>query len=192
MIEHEVKVLASKETFDRSRYILDEMLIPSRTIQLNHYYDTRDFTLNSMGNTLRIRQLGNQCILQFKHDKSFDGFEKSCREYEKVVTGLMSVIPSKILPLDLSMLSSTHVNFEYIGCLTTERVDYELDEMIISLDKNLYLGKCDYEVEIEFLERKKAEKMLIQMNINMHELSSIGKYSRFVSEYQRVYSVGTV
>lgn len=37
----------------------------------------------------------------------------------------------------------------YIGNLVTVRKNYEIDDNMISLDMNYYLGHIDYELEIE-------------------------------------------
>ena len=188
MVEREVKILVSKKSFEKCKCMLNKMVKPLKLIQVNHYFDTKDFMLHTLGDTLRIRHQENSCLLQYKYRKQFFGFDKSCEEYEEIITEFMPTISSMILPIHSTLTSSEQINFTNIGCLTTERMNYLIDDTVVSLDSNFYFGKCDYEVEVEFFDKKKAEDILYHLHLNCYEYSDVGKYSRFVSEYKRIYS----
>lgn len=62
--------------------------------------------------------------------------------------------------------------------MVTERVNYILGNNTISLDKNMYLGIIDYEVEIESLKFMRLPEFTSQ--IIFTNSKGLGKYSRFV------------
>ena len=73
----------------------------------------------------------------------------------------------------------------YQGQLATHRKSYKiLNAVKIECDVNMYLGHCDYEIEIEYSEeaydqaKQIAEKLLLT-NINL-----VNKYERFMKAKQ--------
>jgi len=52
-------------------------------------------------------------------------------------------------------------------------------------DTSYYLGTCDREIEIEFDDYSEAERMIELLSLSKIETCEMGKYSRFVREYQR-------
>ena len=186
MVEREIKSIVSESKLLQYRKVLDDLAEPIRKLQINYYFDTPDFQLNSLGNTLRIRQKNNQLSLQYKYEKQYTGAEKTCKEFEMVIQTFPFYISSKELPgniLDSNLL------YNYVGNLTTERFDYSYAETIISLDKSYYLGRCEHEIEIEFQDYVKAEEMLKLLSIEKIETHEMGKYSRFVRELQRLENI---
>lgn len=121
-------------------------------------------------------------MLQYKYDKKYIGTEKTCKEFEKAIRTFPQYISSEDVSV-IGTLEDTEF-YRYVGSLVTERLDYIYDEMDISLDKNYYLGKCDYEIEIEFKDYKKAERILELLSIIKTETQQMGKYSRFIKELQ--------
>ena len=183
MIEREIKSMATQTLMLQYKSILDNLVDPKRILQINYYFDTPDFQLNSLGNTLRVRQINNELVLQYKYDKHYNGTEKTCEEFEISIQALPLYILSNALPND------THnpaLHYNYIGSLVTERLDYLYGQAIISLDKSYYLGKCDCEIEVEFQDYKMANEILRLLSIEEIETFEMGKYSRFAREYKRL------
>jgi len=183
MIEREIKSIVSESTLLKYKNILDGLAENKRILQINYYFDTPDFQLNSLGNTLRIRQKGKQLMLQYKYEKQYTGLEKTCKEFETALNTFPQCILSKDLPCN--ELESVLL-YGYVGNLITERLDYIYAETIISLDKSYYLGKCDHEIEIEFQNYENAETILNFLSIENIETHEMGKYNRFVKELQRL------
>ena len=182
MIEQEIKSIITEFLLFKYKNILDGLTEHSRILQINYYYDTDDFQLNSIGNTLRIRQKENKLVLQYKYEKQYTGNERTCREYEIEIYKFPQYLSSNDLPCNI--IDSTH--YKFVGSLITERFDYKYAETNISLDKSYYLGKCDYEIEIEFQDYKKAESILKLLSIEKSEFHEMGKYSRFVKEIKKL------
>ena len=183
MVEHEVKSIISESMFLKYKAILDDSSKHKRVLQINYYFDTPDFQLNSLGNTLRIRQKGSQLLLQYKYDKQYTDIERTCKEFETQI----EIFPQCISSKDFPCVSRHETQFYgYIGNLVTERLDYIYGETIISLDTSYYLGKYDHEIEIEFQDYGDAEKIIGLLSIKKTEAQERGKYNRFVNELQRL------
>jgi len=183
VIEREIKSLISSEMLENYKNILDSVAVSTNIVQINYYFDTHDLSLNSRGNTLRIRQKKDSLLLQYKYDKQYTGNEKKCKEYEKSIKSFSFLIASKDLP-DFALDSSIY--FTHIGTLITKRIDYLYNNTAISLDTNCYLGKCDYEIEVEFQQYEDAEELLKLLSIENTEMFEAGKYRRFVNELKRL------
>jgi uncharacterized protein YjbK len=67
----------------------------------------------------------------------------------------------------------------YIGFLLTERTTIKANKHTVFLDKNYYLGKVDYEIEIEAAHISDIPKMFLGDEL---ETTSSGKYTRFLNE----------
>lgn len=186
MIEQEIKSLISESMFLKYKNILDGLTTYARILQINYYFDTPNFQLNSLGNTLRIRQKENQLMLQYKYEKQYTGIQKTCKEFEVALQRFPSYISSNDFPCGII---EPDPSYRFVGNLITERLDYLYAETDISLDKSYYLGKCDYEIEIEYQDYKKAETILKLLAIEKTELHDMGKYNRFVKELQRLENV---
>jgi len=99
-----------------------------------------------------------------------------CDEHSQEINQLPFFINSKEFD---SFLGIDNCDYEYIGNLTTERIDFKNKKILISLDKNLYLGKIDYEIEIEFEENVDTNDILLDLDISINNNMN-GKYNRFV------------
>jgi len=183
VIEREIKLLISEPMFIDYMNKLNSLVVCKRILQINYYFDTPDFQNYSLGRTLRIRQKDNQLLLQYKYNKQYSGFENMCNEFEIIVDTFPRDISSKDFPCNSMDMANL---YRYVGNLVTERFEYTYAKTIISLDKNYYLGKCDYEIEIEFQDYKQAEDLLKLLSIEKTKSHGDGKYSRFVKEMLRL------
>lgn len=135
--------------------------------QINYYYDTPDFAFFHSGETLRIRQIENILKLQYKYNKIRMNDVRISDEYSEKIHDLPKIV--------IVNGSETH----NVGCMITERYNFNSDNCIISLDKNYYLGVIDYELEVET--EKESDLPAILREISF-EINSIGKYSRYVEK----------
>lgn len=141
--EKELKGIISEETYK-------ELLAKGwekEKLQINFYY-SNDLLINRTEVTIRIRCIKNQMFLQIKvKEKQSEGIRLS-KEYEKK----MDIISNTISEEELRDVWENYVfgDVQLIGFLITERKIIEKDGVEIDIDKNIYEGITDYEVEFEF------------------------------------------
>ena len=170
MKEVEKKELISKEQYLACLAYLMKKQIGNRKLQVNYYYDTDDFRLYTNNETLRVRQIEDQLKLEYKHNKTIENNVRTCDEYTQALDSLPSSIDNDALNIH---------NCKYIGSLITERYDFKLNNSIISLDKNYYLGTLDYEIEIETEDDFQGIDFINPLGFTF-EKPLVGKYQRFV------------
>lgn len=139
-------------------------------LQANYYYDTGENALNKLRTTVRIRQQHNDMKLQIKrHRKNKDGLATS-DEY----SGQIDTLPSTLkIPdvYDVLILK---------GVLITDRRIFSFGEnSTICFDSNMYLGICDYEIEVEVDDVDiNLARMLIE-DLGLNSESFLSKSERF-------------
>lgn len=137
MIEYEYKLMLSEKEYN---YIINAFDTNIDTIiQMNHYYDTAIFDMYKKGITCRIREIGDYMCATMK-----------CH-LDSVVGGSEERSFSVYRVSEVMDFFGFHLRKQ--GCLLTERSTIKIPlEVLATLDKNTYLGKEDYELEIEYLE----------------------------------------
>ncbi len=147
MYEYEKKVLLTRAEYMLLRGAAQEPV--KEFTQTNYYYDTEDLAWNRKGVTCRIREKAGKYIATRKDhrlgdwDYSFESSREADGPSDSRFFDGMGVVPQ--------------------GTLVTERlVLYQGDGVEAVLDKNIYLGKVDYEMEIEYTpeSRDRAQKLL--------------------------------
>lgn len=156
-------------------------------LQVNYYYDTPNLLLNKNNITLRVRQIESDLSLEMKTEISENGLLKIHEELTHAIYNLPMNLDlkkfnwTKYIPHDEEIL--------FKGCLITERRTSKPCEGIkLDIDKNLYLGKIDYELEVEFEEGldEKALDLLKYYIGDIKKKSCISKKSRFFEELKRL------
>ncbi|MBO6166692.1 MAG: CYTH domain-containing protein [Eubacterium sp.] len=180
--EKEIKVLLSKDEYNR----LDVLFCWSKDYyQINHYYGNESL-FDSDLNTYRVREKNGKIKIQVKIPEKKEGSLHIKKEYEKEINSVPEIIKKE------ELTEITGIPFdedkEYIGKLTTHRkecLDYENVE--ICLDKNEYLNKTDYEIEIEFKGEYPEEitSILERNGIKTSETVD-GKNTRYMKEFLRM------
>ncbi len=182
MIENEFKVMLNEEQYKKVRAMFAWDKIISQT---NYYYDNEDLELAERHITCRVRKIGGECFLQMKLP---NGAAYSRVELEQklggevpaslsadILNGRAGVTAGKPLP-----------EARLLGSLTTERCVRRIG-CEIDLDKSSYLGKTDYELEIEFTDEEAARTLLRsiaeQAGISPDGDVCQGKVHRFLAEY---------
>lgn len=168
-VEYERKAILSLEQYKRYFEMLSQRTMHIINLQNNFYYDDSRFSLFKCNETLRVRQISETLTIEYKHNKSYH--EDIHRSDENAVR--ISTLPSSII---LNSLKT-----QIVGSLLTERVDFQFEDIKVSLDKSIYLGITDYEIEIETNKNDKLPPFLYKM-IESANPSPMGKYHRFVSK----------
>ena len=170
-VEREYKFTLSKEAYiDFNMQCEKELPVKSRNVQVNYYYDTADNYYNSQRQTIRIRQKESKLELQVKkHGHKKEGLQIS-NEYTQSVDYLPKSLHSELIEKTVF----------FRGSLVTYRTIYVIGKSsIVCSDLNMYLGVCDYEVEIEIADED--EKLIAEFikKYGLISSSKKGKSSRF-------------
>ena len=179
-IETEYKYLLNVEQFqDVLAKCKMKFSFSEHKLQVNYYYDTDENTLNSEKITVRIRQQHSDMKLQIKKHREFDNGLSTSDEYsEKIDT-----LPSFMRIPDISD------NVFLKGALVTERQVFSFGKNSnICFDENMYLGICDYEVEIEVDERDTAEALFVINYIGLAQKPIESKSERFFRRLEAIKS----
>lgn len=175
-IEKEYKYLVNFEKF--KAFLLkcnEKYLFNKHKIQANYYYDTVDNTLNKSRTTVRIRQQHSDLKLQIKkHRENKDGSATSYEYSEKIDT-----LPTIFKIPDLQD------NLILKGVLITERKTYSFGvNSTICFDTNIYLGICDYEIEIEIGETDSQEALVVIEFLGLRQTPIMSKSERFFQRFE--------
>ena len=180
--EKEIKVLLSLDEYNK----LGELFNWSKDYyQVNHYYG-KESMIDSDMNTYRVREKNGKIKIQVKIPEKKEGSLHVKKEYEKEI----EAVPEKIRKEELTEITGIRFDEdkEYIGKLTTHRkecLDYENVE--ICLDKNDYLNRTDYEIEIEF-RGEYPEEITSLLERNGIKTGNVvdGKNTRYMKELLRM------
>ncbi len=173
MIEKEYKGLLDKNSYER----LAKLNWTKKFTQINFYYGNNTITDNK-NLTIRVRAVDNVFYLQIKVKTNSKQNIMICNEYEKVINS----IPQQ---LSVDQIKEIWQDYPYSdvsleGFLITERYVQPYKNCEIMLDKNLYNGLTDYEIEIEYNDdTQQIDEILAQLNLSKNLKTSFGKYGRF-------------
>jgi len=148
-IEIEFKTMLTEDEFHR---LLKQLPFPERpVIQTNHYFETDDFQLKENGCALRIRKKRGQFILTLKepHDEGLlETNEPLSKETaDRWLEG--NPTTTDFVSKRLKRLGIKEDALRHVGSLVTERYTFEENGIHYMLDKSLYHGVVDYELEVE-------------------------------------------
>lgn len=180
-IEREYKALITERQYTN---LLAYYSDPTEITQINFYYfDERNFYYTS-GWTIRIRTYLDKLTLQIKlPQKCTEDFHEKM-EYEMSYLE----IPGKILSETIEKITGIGnlPNAILKGFLITQRATLiETSNYILYLDKNIYLNKVDYEIELELKSDRPIISFLLdslkQEGITFSK-NSLGKNKRFAKQ----------
>lgn len=134
-MEREYKFLVERRVFDDMRTLVRQT-VPGGTsrLQINHYYDDAQLSLRGQDITLRVRQIGQGLVLQWKRHVRRGLHYAESEEREQPLTKLPYAIGA----------------YTRKGRLATVREEYPGRGYHIDFDTNTFLGVRDYEIEIEW------------------------------------------
>ncbi len=157
-IEIEAKVLLRKQDYEKL-----VSLFPNEKgyTQTNYYIDSEERALAKEGIALRVREKNEAFEMTLKTPLSEGLLEKNCplskEEFESLYKGSF---PAKDIARFLTMLDIDVSTLKILTSLTTYRIDVHYENGLLSIDKNDYSGKTDYEIELEYNHLDGAQKVL--------------------------------
>lgn len=158
-IEIEAKALVTQDEY---RTLVKAFPSAERYIQTNYYIDTDARTLAAAGVALRIREKAGQYELTVKTPLSQGLLEKNIVITMNEFCALRDFgeFPKCDIKRFLTMLDFNVEELKILTSLSTERIDQEYEGGLLSIDRNSYSGKVDFEVEFEYNNLEGAKKIL--------------------------------
>ncbi|GGJ95175.1 CYTH domain-containing protein [Lentibacillus kapialis] len=148
-IEIEYKNLLTEAEFTRLR---EELPFPEKAQQqVNHYFETTDFTLKERGCALRIRDRNGAFTATLKepHPQGLLETHDSLTPQE-AEQWMKSNITLKMNIAERLAVHHLHAEeLMYYGSLATSRRELDYQNVLLVLDYSTYHGYNDYELEIE-------------------------------------------
>lgn len=180
--ELEMKILTDAAEFARCFEALSAHKgEPDGYVQVNYYFDTPDLALASAHAMLRVRRKKNCLYLQYKNKRKRVGEMLLCDEWEAELKEMpRTVNPSRFFD------EAPDAECSLLGDLVTHRRDFIFPGAVVSLDENIYLGKTDFEIEIEG-EEDAIETVAAFLSAQGESRQGNGKFSRFMQEYKHYY-----
>ena len=187
-IEIEFKNLLSIEEFNRMItyfQLSDDHFFR----QINHYFDTKDFSLKNLGCALRIREKKEHFEMTLKQPHPDGLLETTQILTEKEANDLLNgeLIIEGVVNTQIKSLGIDGTNIVYFGSLTTDRAELSYQNGLLVLDCSSYLNTKDYEVEYEVSNRDSGESTFLNLlsELNIPIRKSKNKVKRFYEEKKR-------
>ncbi len=161
-IEIEAKVLVSQ---DQYRKLTHQFKDCPRYQQTNYYIDNDERILAKEGIALRIREKNGKYVLTLKTPLSQGLLEKNESIDEEAFKAFLEKgeFPNVDEVRFLTMLDIDVSSLKILTSLTTDRVDVNYKDGLLSIDRNFYSGKTDYEIEFEYNSMDAAERILADL-----------------------------
>lgn len=180
-IEIEYKTLLTKHDYETLLQTIFHKVAP--IIQVNYYFETEDFRLKKFHSALRIREKNGAYTLTLKEPHP-DGIlethdDLSKEELQQWLKG--EAISKPNISRQLAAIGINENDFIYFGALETSRYSLKQNDILYVLDKSIYNGVTDYELEIEAPTQEKGEHALQNIIEKYHitKQQSITKIERF-------------
>ena len=155
-IEQELKM----ELNEREYNILLEVGQVKPQLQTNFYFRHRGMPADTM---IRLRKKGNEYKLCYKRRLSDRNGVAVCDERECEISadfahsmcnrGIKQAEVRQLLGVDVSK------DLPLVGSMETYRAKFQIQVWTVELDKNVYSGRVDYELECENLYVEQLEKL---------------------------------
>ncbi len=181
-IEIEFKNLLTKEEYERitERYFPDQHPIAN---QVNHYFDTKTFSLKNLHSALRIREKQGKRVLTLKQPLKEGILEthQALSENEAETIIQHGILPAGQVADLLFDMGIQPQSLHYFGSLETNRMELEIEGGLLVLDHSLYLGHEDFELEFEAIHYENGKKQFEDLlkSLNIPSRSTDNKIKRF-------------
>lgn len=181
MLETELKCMLTREQYERleQRFSWDWV-----KEQINTYYTDSSNTLKKNGITLRVRTKDGASVIQVKVHKNENSPLQICEEAEFPT----DKIPDSFSAEECKKMTGLDISAHSLGSLTTLRHSlFYCDGVEICLDKNDYLDKTDYEIEVEYTKAIPEELTDILRGEGVEfKAAAVGKCTRFMQRLAAV------
>lgn len=182
MLETELKAILTENQYNQIKEMFNWN---SAVEQTNSYYIAPGNILKKHGITFRIRTIDNAHTIQIKKHRDKRGALQIAEETEFDI----DCIPEKFTEGEVYACTGIKTEASLIGELTTLRHSYLFcDGVEICLDKSVYLGCTDYEIEIEYTTPVPDELLNTLSEIGvLFNSPTPGKFSRFITRLKNTY-----
>ncbi|QUG83051.1 CYTH domain-containing protein [Bacillus nitratireducens] len=179
-IEIEFKNMVTEEEFHR---LCTSFSIEEFTKQVNHYFETPQFSLKNTDSALRIRHKDGTYTFTLKQPAEIGLLEthQSITEKEAKLMMETNVIIQGIVMDQLQKLQIPVSSLTYMGSLTTERAETLFEGGTLVFDHSFYYNHDDYEIEYEVQDEEagKAAFMSLLKQHNVPVRHTNNKVKRF-------------
>ena len=187
-LEIEVKALLSLKEFNKFiRYFSKHKF--TQYTQINYYIDNSNFLIRNHKLSLRIRKKLNKYELTLKKNHHKGRLEENEFINEKAFNEFINQhkFPQGIIKKELVKLGIDVEKLNIITSLSTTRMDIKYKGGLLSLDKNKYSNKIDYEIEFEYKDKRDAKKILKRL-FNELDITFIeNKTSKVARAFSMIY-----
>lgn len=166
-IEIEFKNMVTEEEFQT---LCNAFSISGFTKQVNHYFETPDFSLKAAGSALRIRHKNETYTLTLKQPAEIGLLEthqsltaqeaQTIMETNKLLTGSVAD--------QLHALQIPVSDLVYMGSLTTERAEIIFKGGTLVFDHSFYYNHDDYELEYEVQDEATGKEAFLALLNQYH------------------------
>ncbi len=183
MRETEIKYMLDEQVYLNIEKLFDWDSIKE---QENHYYTDSAGKLRKSGITFRVRTKDGTNKLQIKMHKSKNSSLQICDEYEYPI----DTVPDKFSAGKVKELTGLDVEVLLLGSLKTYRHScFYCDGVEICLDKNEFLDRTDFEIEVEYTDSIPQKLLdILEENGVTFTVPVSGKCSRFMKRFSQLVS----
>lgn len=185
-IEQELKLLLTQQEYD----ILSKLTTNLPQLQTNFYFQAEQ--RHDPNVMVRIRQKNDGFLLCYKSRiSSYQGVtvcdERECQLQSNVA---QTFLQRGITAAELNAMLQTDFEqtFVFAGKMDTYRTTFLWQNWRLELDKSIYLGTCDYELECECQSVPSLEqlKQLLNSTFGLELRYSLPKMQRFFDRKERL------
>ncbi len=156
-LEIEFKSELSKQDYEK---LVSKFSSGNIYSQTNYYIDTKNLEINKNKCGLRIREKNGVFEMTLKVPQKEGKLEINQQITDKLVKDF--ILPEgEIQEYLVNNLDIKTESLKILGTLKTYRLDLMFKTSLISIDKSIYNGITDYEIEAEDFSMEKASKNLI-------------------------------
>lgn len=119
--------------------------------QINHYFDTADYRLRNKRSALRVRQKGNlyECTLKTPAENGYYEITDELQPQQVSEIFDRRSFPDLEVAEAMQAIGMEMDQLELLGSLTTHRIEFPYQSGLLVLDRSVYHGTEDFEVEYE-------------------------------------------
>ncbi|MBH0347536.1 MULTISPECIES: CYTH domain-containing protein [Bacillus] len=167
-IEIEFKNIVTEEEFNT---LCKSFSIEGFMKQVNHYFETPNFSLKEAGSALRIRHKGETYTLTLKQPAEVGLLEThqvitadEARLMMETNTIIQGAVVDQLHKLQIPVSALT-----YMGSLTTERAETLFEGGTLVFDHSFYYNHDDYEIEFEVQDEEAGKAAFIHL-LKQHDI----------------------
>ncbi|MCM3610616.1 CYTH domain-containing protein [Planococcus sp. MERTA32b] len=183
-LEIEFKNLLTREEYIKLLELFGYQKEDAHT-QINHYFDTADFTLRNRKSALRVREKGQQieCTLKTPAENGYYEITDKLDSQQAARIIENRGFPAPEVNEALSEMGVSPENLIKLGSLITHRIEFPYQNGLLVLDHSEYHGIDDYELEFEVKDyeagKQRFEALLTDTGIPLRKTDK--KIARFMA-----------